>query len=202
MKFLKIFLIFFCSTANAGFEWTSDWNLTVNKNGLNFHMTDENQLIQMPAFAQYPEDKFIESQALRSFSLSGFNDPVKVTLYASLQGIMKFDQWGLATNLSINSGINNDVLQIQRYKTIPGLYFFRFETNWDIYLNNGKYFVHAQAKPIIMPNFILTRYQNALIDSTLEFGIIKINSQPIPEKSSIISLFIGFTIWLIGFKIK
>lgn len=196
-KWILVFavLLFTGSRAEAGFNWVSDWSVTIN----NLNLPPAFITPPAPSYPDFiviagssnyvsndPQQTYTTaSYAERQFELSGFNDPVRVTIQTVMEGWVTFNQWGLRAGLSSNNGVENNIQTMQRFQLLPGTNRIRITQTRDIYVNNGVHTISANIDPVITPNYLIGSVANAYVEGTLQIGIYAINGQIlVPEPSS------------------
>jgi len=209
IRILIFFLLLFTgSRAEAGFNWVSDWSVTnVNVNIPPAYLTPPNpnypDFIVITGSSNYvsndPQQTYTTaSYAERQFELSGFNEPVRVTIQTVLEGNVNFNQWGMRAGLNSNNGIGNDIQTMQRFQLLPGSNRIRITQTRDIYVANGTHTIFASIDPLITPNYLISSIANAYVEGSLQIGIYAINGQIlVPEPSSWIAASTGILALLV-----
>lgn len=190
MKIPIIFFViaFLCfSEAKAGFNWISDWNVTSfdgnKKEKIDVPQTNDLEIFGH-AFLEYNSYSFIHSYAFRQFELSGYSEPVQISIQTVLKGFSNINNFGLRTTSIVENGIDSDLQTYQRSFTMPGFNNFIMNRTRTIYLTNGIYNLQSEFNPIISPSF--PTFSSASI-----YGSSYIDVQIVPEPHSFILIIFG-----------
>lgn len=189
--FLTVIFLFSSTSCYGGFTWLNDWKVEVKKNTAIQNLQISSDLVSIPASYNHNPQINVNSLASREFELNGYNEPVSVTIQTTLRGTMKFLEWGLATGLVGNTGIDGDLQTYERYQILPGTSFVNFTVERDVLLTNGKYVLSGNFASDIRPNIIIPSYIYINTDGWLDFTITKVNNQYIPEPSGFVTIGIG-----------
>ena len=194
--------------AHAGFNWVSDWSVASLSN------VDLSPAVLSPPNPDYPDFVTISGSALyvasnpqqsfqtasiaeRQFQLTGFAEPVRVTIQAVLDGWITFNRWGMKAELIGSNGVGNDVQSLQRYQLLPGTNHVRITQTREILLTNGIHSLTADIAPTIGPNFMAAYDAYGYVDAQLQIGIYAINGiLLVPEPSSYIASCSGMIVLL------
>lgn len=215
-KYLFLFCLFVSQatgTASAGFNWTSDWNISTASSMyippavLNPPNPDYPDFVTLSASAMYlaadPQQNFqVAAIAERQFQLSGFNEPVRVTIQTVLDGWITFNRWGLRGQILSTNGVGDDIQNLQRYQLLPGTNHVRITQTRDILLTNGTHSLTANLLPSVGPNFLNAYDAYGFADAQLQIGIYAINGVLlVPEPSSYIASVTGLFLML-GYRAR
>jgi hypothetical protein len=199
-NFIKIIVFgtfFVCqNTSKAGFVWLTDWNITtLNKISTPILTSASNDFVELHAYESYngnpQQNEKISSYAKRQFQLSGFNEPVRITIQTVIDGFAKNDQFGSRIGLFNINGIDDNLQSLQRNMIMPGTSRLTATMTRDVYLSNGIHTISESINSIVSPDYIYY-IGTASIKGTAKGGIIAINGVPVPEPYSIVSLTLGF----------
>lgn len=185
IAFLAI-LFLFSNESKAGFNWISDWNVTsfdgTKTEKINVPETNNVEIFGN-AVLEIDSYSFVHSKAFRQFELSGYSEPVQVSIQTVLKGFSNINNFGLRTTSIVENGIDFDLQNYQRSFVMPGSSEFTMNRTRTIQLTNGIYNFQAEFDPIISPNLQL--YSASI------YGSAYMNIQIIPEPSSVVLLILG-----------
>jgi len=195
-NFIKIIVFgtfFVCqNTSNAGFVWLTDWNITTSDQ---ISTNSSNDLVKLHAYESYngntQQNEKISSYAERQFQLSGFNEPVRITIQTTIDGFFKNDQFGSRIGLFNVNGIDENLQSLQRNMIMPGKIRLTATMTRDVYLSNGIHTISESINSIISPDYI-HYIGTASVKGTAVGGIIAINGVHVPEPRSLAGLSLGF----------
>lgn len=186
--------------AQAGFVWTTDWkvtNETTSSNNLRGNgiadppPTDFIQLkAQSSYLSQSPDYTYTSAEyAEREFQLSGFSEPVKVSIQTVIDAWASLDTFGVRATIHGESGIVDNMQGYQRSLIMPGTGHLSLNQTRDIYLTNGTYTFLSSLRPTITPKSVLMVSGAGYIESQM-----LVNITVVPEPSAIIGIGIGLTL--------
>jgi hypothetical protein len=195
-NFIKIIVFgtfFVCqNSSKAGFVWLTDWNITTSNQ---ISTNTSNDFVELHAYESYDgnpqKNEKISSYAERQFQLSGFNEPVRITIQTAIDGFSKNDQFGSRIELFNINGIDENLQILQRNMIMPGTSRLTATMTRDVYLSNGIHTISESINSIVSPDYIYY-IGTASIKGTATGGIIAINGIHVPEPYSIASLILGF----------
>ena len=182
-------LLFTGGRADAGFNWVSDWKVTVSNLNVPSTLSAppppvlDQDFITITGSSNFvsndPQQTYTTaSYAERQFELSGFSEPVRVTIQTVMEGWVTFNQWGLRAGLSSNNGVENNIQTMQRFQLLPGSNRIRITQTRDVWLTNGVHTISASLDPLITPSYLIGSVANAYVEGTLQIGVL------VPEPSS------------------
>jgi len=193
------------SVANAGFIWTSDWQITTQNSaagpsamslaslaagptGQSGAPDDSVEISGQSFFAGYNNnDSYsITAYAQRQFELTGYSSPVRVTIQTVIDGWATFNTWGLRATLMGSSGVDGNMQTYQRSMLMPGTNQYSIVQTRDIWLGNGTYTFTANIKPTITPSSYTSMTAQGYVEGRINVGIAVV-----PEPSSIVATAIG-----------
>lgn len=183
--------------AQAGFVWTTDWkvtNETTSSNSLRANGiadTPQSDFIQLSAqssyFSQSPDYSYTTIEyAEREFQLSGFSEPVRVSIQTVIDGWASVDTFGVRATIQGESGIRDNMQTYQRSLIMPGTNRLAVNQTRDIFLTNGTYTFLSSIRPTITPKSVLMINGTGYIESQM-----LVNITVVPEPSAFIGLGIG-----------
>ena len=204
------------SVANAGFIWTSDWQITTQNSSAGPAVMGLMSLAAPPSnqpgnpndnveisgqsfFAGYnTNDSYsITAYAQRQFELTGYSSPVQVTIQTVIDGWATFNTWGLRATLMGASGVDSNMQTYQRSMLMPGTNQYSIIQSRDIWLNNGTYTFTANIKPTITPSSYTSMMAQGYVEGRINVGIVVV-----PEPSSLAVTGIGVCVLGIYMRFK
>ncbi len=202
---LVVFLQWLASPAShADFMWISDWKVTSLSSATspgNFNVlatgiadppqTDFIELSVESVFAsQKPADTHTTVQyAQREFQLSGYSEPVQVSIQTVIDGWATFNTFGIKASIFGETGIDNNMQTYQRSMILPGTNHLTINQTRDLYLPNGTYTFMSSLKPSITPSSMMLTNGVGLLDAKMLTSITVV-----PEPSAFVVIGIGLSI--------
>lgn len=213
-RYLYLFLAWlvvtgFSGTARAGFNWVSDWDVRTTTQQVyvpTAFIEPPNpaypDFVTLSASAMYlaadPQQSYqVAAIAERQFHLSGFNEPVRVTIQTVLDGWISFNRWGLKGDMLSNNGVDSSLQTLQRYQLLPGTNHLRITQTRDIFVTNGYHSLTADLLPSIGPNYLNSSDAYGFVSSQLQIGVYAINGVLlVPEPSAYVATATGLCLLL------